>query len=65
MNFKKYNWQKEHLHNQTGSSNSYHPKKYNNAVKKNIKVGKVDFLLFTGFSIILINNVFAENLPKK
>ena len=31
---KKYNWQKEHLPNQTGSENSYHPKKNKNAVKK-------------------------------
>lgn len=31
---KKYEWQKEHLSNQTGSENSYHPKKNNNAVKK-------------------------------
>ena len=33
---KKYEWQKEHLSNQTGSENSYHPKKNNNAVKKKI-----------------------------
>ena len=33
-NLKKYDWQKEHLPNQTGSENSYHPKKYNNANKK-------------------------------
>ena len=31
---KKYKWQKEHLPNQTGTKNSYHPKKYKNAVKK-------------------------------
>ena len=31
---KKYEWQKEHLSNQTGSENSYHPKQNNNAVKK-------------------------------
>ena len=31
---KKYEWQKEHLSNQTGSENSYHPKKNKNAVKK-------------------------------
>ena len=34
---KKYNWQKEHLPNQTGSNNSYHPKKYNNGPKKKYK----------------------------
>ena len=34
---KKYGWQKEHLPNQTGSNNSYHPKKYNNGVKKKYK----------------------------
>ena len=31
---KKYKWQKEHLSNQTGTENSYHPKKNKNAVKK-------------------------------
>ena len=39
-NLKKYEWQKEHLPNQTGSENSYHPKKYNNAVKKKYKSWK-------------------------
>ena len=34
---KKYGWQKEHLPNQTGSNNSYHPKKYNNGIKKKYK----------------------------
>ena len=33
-NIKKYKWQKEHLPNQTGTENSYHPKKNKNAVKK-------------------------------
>ena len=31
---KKYNWQKDHLSNQTGSDNSYHPKKFKNVKKK-------------------------------
>ena len=31
---KKYQWQKEHLPNQTGSENSYHPKKNKDAIKK-------------------------------
>ena len=39
-NLKKYDWQKEHLSNQTGSENSYHPKKYNNVVKKKYKSWK-------------------------
>ena len=39
-NLKKYVWQKEHLPNQTGSENSYHPKKYNNANKKKYKSWK-------------------------
>ena len=39
-NLKKYDWQKEHLPNQTGSENSYHPKKYNNAFKKKYKSWK-------------------------
>ena len=37
---KKYHWQKEHLPNQTGTSNSYHPKKFNNAIKKKYKSWK-------------------------
>ena len=36
----KYDWQKEHLPNQTVSNNSYHPKKYNNAIKKKYKSWK-------------------------
>ena len=31
---KKYTWQKQHLSNQTGSENSYHPKKNKNAVRR-------------------------------
>jgi len=30
----KYKWQKEHLPNQTGTENSYNPKKNKNALKK-------------------------------
>ena len=37
---KKYDWQREHLPNQTGSENSYHPKKYNNVIKKKYKSWK-------------------------
>ena len=37
---KKYHWQKEHAPNQTGSKNSYHPKKYNKNVKKKYKSWK-------------------------
>ena len=33
-------------------------------LKKNIKVGKVNFLLVTFFSILTINNLFAETLKK-
>ena len=32
--FKIYKWQKEHLPNQTGTENAYHPKKNKNALKK-------------------------------
>jgi NADH dehydrogenase len=39
-NLKKYDWQKEHLPNQTGSENSYHPKKHNNVIKKKYKSWK-------------------------
>ena len=31
---KKHKWQKEHLPNQTGTENSYHPKQNKNALKK-------------------------------
>ena len=38
---KKYNWQKEHLSNQTGTDKSYHPnKKNNNVLKKKYKSWK-------------------------
>ncbi len=33
-------------------------------IKKNIKVGKVNFLLATVFSILIINNIYAETMPK-
>ena len=38
MNLKKYKWQKEHLPNQTGTENAYHPKNNKNAVKKKYKI---------------------------
>ena len=31
---KKYDWQKQHLPNQTGTENAYHPKKNNDQIKK-------------------------------
>ena len=37
---KKYDWQKEHLPNQTGTENSYHPKKSKNAIEKKYKSWK-------------------------
>ena len=33
-------------------------------LKKNIKAGKVNFLLVTVFSILIINNIFAETFKK-
>ena len=39
-NLKKYDWQKDHLPNQTGSINSYHPKKKNDINKKKYKTWK-------------------------
>ena len=33
-------------------------------LKKNTKAGKVNFLLVTVFSILIINNIFAETLKK-
>ncbi len=33
-------------------------------LKKNIKAGKVNFLLVTVLSIIIVNNIHAETLPK-
>ena len=37
----KYDWQKEHLPNQTGSENSYNPRKNKNAVKKKYSSWKI------------------------
>ena len=37
---KKYEWQKNHLPNQTGTERSYHPNKKNNATNKKYKVWK-------------------------
>ncbi len=34
------------------------------SLKKNIKAGKVNFLLATVISIITINNIYADTLPK-
>ena len=34
------------------------------SLKKNIKAGKVNFLLATVLSILMINNIYAESLPK-
>ena len=39
-NLKKYDWQREHMPNQTGADNSFHPKKYNNVIKKKYKSWK-------------------------
>ena len=33
-------------------------------LKKNIKAGKVNFLLVTVFSTLIINNILASSLPK-
>ena len=44
--FQKYDWQKPHQPNQTGTDNSYHPNKYNEKKTKNIKVGKNNFFFF-------------------
>ena len=38
--YKKYNWQKPHEPNQTGTENSYHPNKNNNEIKKKYKSWK-------------------------
>tara|TARA_Y100000590_G_scaffold466453_1_gene641882 strand:- start:558 stop:917 length:360 start_codon:yes stop_codon:yes gene_type:complete len=37
---KKYNWQKEHMSNKTGTDQSYHPNKKNNEIKKKYKSWK-------------------------
>ena len=34
------------------------------SLKKNIKAGKVNFLIATVLSILIINNIHAETLPK-
>ena len=36
-NFKKYDWQKPHQSNQTGTKNAYHPNKNNDEIKKKYK----------------------------
>tara|TARA_B100001564_G_scaffold339749_1_gene332821 strand:+ start:151 stop:510 length:360 start_codon:yes stop_codon:yes gene_type:complete len=38
--FKKYDWQKPHQSNQTGTDNSYHPNKYNEKKNKKYKSWK-------------------------
>jgi|TARA_B110000967_G_C18732264_1_gene483188 NADH:ubiquinone oxidoreductase subunit len=38
--FKKYDWQKPHLPNQTGTKNAYHPNKDNNEKSKKYKSWK-------------------------
>jgi NADH dehydrogenase len=38
--FKKYEWQKPHLSNQTGTENAYHPNKNNNEIDKKYKPWK-------------------------
>ena len=37
---KKYNWQKKHVSNQSGTENSYHPKKNKNEIKKKYNIWK-------------------------
>ena len=39
-NITKYNWQKPHLSNQTGTNKSYHPNKKNNEISKKYKSWK-------------------------
>ena len=58
-NIKKYNWQKPHLSNQTGTNQSYHPKKIMK-LPKNIKGGKIKILI----SILLLNFCFFLFLDK-
>ena len=36
-NLEKYDWQKPHQSNQTGTENSYHPNKNNNEIEKKYK----------------------------
>ena len=46
-NIKKYNWQKPHSSNKTGTSKAYHPNKKNNEIKKKYSIlGKVKLLFF-------------------
>ena len=39
-NFEKYSWQKPHSSNKTGTSESYHPNKKNNEIKKKYSTWK-------------------------
>jgi len=38
---KKFNWQKSHQQNMTGTNKAYHPKKNNNATKKKYNTWKI------------------------
>ena len=55
----KYEWQKPHFPNQTGTENSYHPNKNNEKKIKNIKVGKNNFFVFL-ILLFLINNYILK-----
>ena len=44
--FKKYNWQKPHQPNLTGTDKAYYPNKNKDAVEKNTKLGKIKLILF-------------------
>ena len=46
---KKYDWQKPHQHNLTGTEKAYYPNKNKDAIKKNIKVGKVNIIFYLLF----------------
>ena len=61
---KKYDWQKKHISNQTGTEKAYNPKKYKNATKKNTIHGTISYLIL----LILFLNVsssFAQENSNK
>ena len=66
MNLEKYNWQKPHQSNPTGTEKAYYPNKDKDNVinKKNIKVGNLN-KIFTSTIIGIFNfKIFIMHLQK-
>ena len=61
-NLKKYNWQKPHQPNLTGTDLAYYPNKNKDAIEKNTKVGKINniFTLVLVLSLLIFSNLRSE-----